>query len=65
MSFVLPEEYRAPMCGNKRSYNTNKEAKRIRRAHQISFPKDKMDVYHCPFCGYYHMGHKLKLSTFK
>lgn len=53
------DEFRVKMCGHKRGYTTNKEARRVRKLLKLKNSKEKMDIYHCPFCGYHHLGHRM------
>ena len=52
---------RRKMCGNKRKYKSKEEAygikNRMRRQEKMKGVAIRVNVYKCPHCGYFHMGH--------
>ena len=54
-----PERLRKNACGEKRKYITRKTARRAKKIYQYDFRGDKMEVYLCPYCEFYHLGHKM------
>jgi predicted RNA-binding Zn-ribbon protein involved in translation (DUF1610 family) len=47
-------------CTGKRSYKSRNEAKDSLFAERRRFPKLAFEVYHCPECGAWHIGHDRK-----
>lgn len=44
-------------CHWKAQYDSKRAARTARRSIQTS---EHLSIYRCPFCGYYHLGHKPK-----
>ena len=48
------------MCGDKVKYTSRKEARKEgRNRYQLRFTGHRMEVYKCPFCSFFHIGHKI------
>lgn len=49
-------------CGHKRKYSTRTAARKSKRTltRQV---REVFNVYHCDFCGYWHIGHRIARSV--
>lgn len=46
-------------CKGKRPYKRRRDARRAKRRIETNTNGEKYDVYHCPWCDFFHVGHKL------
>lgn len=52
-------EDRNSKCGNKIKYYKRKDARTQRNHYQLKFSGHRMEIYKCPYCEFFHIGHKI------
>ncbi len=61
IDLTLPEGVRPKMCNGKKKFGNISAAESSiegLRKHRLSHEPEKLNVYKCPFCTFYHVGHR-------
>ena len=56
-----PKRDRVKTCESKRRYATSSEAERMAQHRREESGERDLDIYPCPFCNGWHLGHSRKL----